>query len=83
MRLPRNLSGPELAGVLRRSYGYEVTRQRGSHMRLTSTTQGYEHHVSIPNHNPLRVGTLRRILGDIADYLDIDQDRLVLELFYG
>ena len=52
-------------------------------MQLTSTTQGYEHHVSIPNHNPLRVGTLRRILGDIADYLDIDQDRLVLELFYG
>ena len=83
MRLPRNLSGSELAGVLRRTYGYEVTRQRGSHMRLTSTSQGYEHNVTIPNHSSLRVGTLSQILGDVANYLGIGQDQLVLELFYG
>jgi predicted RNA binding protein YcfA (HicA-like mRNA interferase family) len=35
MRLPRDLGGEELAVLLRR-YGYEVTRQTGSHVRLTT-----------------------------------------------
>ncbi len=45
MKLPRDLSGEELAALLRR-YGYEVTRQTGSHMRLT-TLEGGEHHLTI------------------------------------
>ncbi len=51
MKLPRDVSGEELAVLLRR-YGYEVTRQTGSHMRLT-TMQGGEHHVTIPRHKSL------------------------------
>jgi predicted RNA binding protein YcfA (HicA-like mRNA interferase family) len=35
MRLPRDLSGRELARALRQ-YGYAVTRETGSHMRLTT-----------------------------------------------
>jgi hypothetical protein len=46
MRLPRDFSGDQLAILLRR-YGYEVTRQTGSHMRLTTTQEG-EQHVTIP-----------------------------------
>ena len=81
MRTPRNLSGVELAALLRRRYGYNITRQRGSHMRLTSTFMGYEHHVSVPRHNPIRVGTLNDILGDVAEYLGIKEDFLKQELF--
>ena len=81
MRTPRNLSGMELAVLLRRRYGYNLTRQRGSHMRLTSTFMGYEHHVSVPRHNPLRVGTLDDILGDVAGYVGLNQDDLKQELF--
>ncbi len=81
MRLPRNLSGMELVVLLRRHYGYNLIRQRGSHMRLASTYMGYEHHVSVPRHNPLRLGTLDRIFGDVAEYLDIDEDELKQELF--
>ena len=81
MRTPRNLSGMELAVLLRRRYGYEFTRQRGSHMRLTSTFMGHEHHVSVPRHNPIRVGTLDDILGDVAEYLGLHQDDLKQELF--
>jgi predicted RNA binding protein YcfA (HicA-like mRNA interferase family) len=33
MKLPRDWAGEKLAKLLRR-YGYEVTRQTGSHMRL-------------------------------------------------
>lgn len=36
MRLPRNLGGDDLIALLQR-YGYEVTRQTGSHIRLTTT----------------------------------------------
>ena len=79
MRLPRDLSGEELVVLLGR-YGYEVTRQTGSHMRLT-TTQGGEHHVTIPRHQSLRVGTPNAILRDVAEHLDIPRQTLLAMLF--
>jgi predicted RNA binding protein YcfA (HicA-like mRNA interferase family) len=75
MRLPRNLGGEELAALLRR-YGYEVTRQTGSHMRLTTLQRG-EHHITIPRHKPLRAGTLSAILKDVAEHLDISRETLL------
>jgi predicted RNA binding protein YcfA (HicA-like mRNA interferase family) len=57
VRLPRDISGEDLARLLKR-YGYQTTRQTGSHMRLTSTHRGDEHHITIPRHKSLRVGTL-------------------------
>ncbi|MDD1636401.1 MAG: type II toxin-antitoxin system HicA family toxin [Methylococcaceae bacterium] len=48
MKLPRNCSGLELANKLA-EFGYEVSRQTGSHIRLT-TQQNGEHHI-LPFHN--------------------------------
>ncbi len=79
MKLPRGLSGADLAVLLRR-YEYQVTRQTGSHLRLTSTFVGSEHHVSIPRHHELRIGTLNAILGDVAVYLKLDRDELLEQL---
>ena len=56
MKIPRDISGVKLIKLLA-VYGYEVTKQTGSHIRLTTQANG-EHHVTIPNHNPLKVGTL-------------------------
>ena len=78
MRLPRDWDGEKLATLLRQ-YGYEVTRQTGSHMRLT-TQQGGEHHVTIPRHLSLRVGTLNAILKDVAQHLELERDELLMEL---
>jgi predicted RNA binding protein YcfA (HicA-like mRNA interferase family) len=80
MRLPRDLGGDELASLLSK-YGYDVTRQTGSHLRLTSTLAGTEHHITIPRHKPLKVGTLSGILKDVAVYLDMDKQELIEELF--
>ena len=80
MRLPRDISGDELMRLLKR-YGYQITRQTGSHVRLTSTYRGDEHHITIPRHKNLRVGTLNSILKDIADYLAISKEELTRELF--
>ncbi len=80
MKLPRNLSGEELASSLRR-HGYRITRQTGSHVRLTSQIKGRIHHITIPRHSALKVGTLRGILGDVASYLQLDLQMLVADLF--
>lgn len=78
MRLPRDLSGRELARALSR-YGYTVTRETGGHMRLT-TQQGGEHHVTIPDHRQLRVGTLAAILAEVAMHLGVERAELVRQL---
>ena len=78
MRLPRDLSGAELIKRLRR-LGYEITRQSGSHIRLTTHERG-EHHVTIPNHDPLRIGTLAAILDAVATHYGIGRDELVNRL---
>ncbi len=54
MKLPRDVPGMELASLLRR-HGYEITRQTGSHLRLTSVAKGSEHQITIPRHRHLRV----------------------------
>lgn len=60
MRLPRDLSGSHLAQALRK-LGYSITCQTGSHLRLTTYEHG-EHHLTIPQHPSLRIGTLSAIL---------------------
>jgi predicted RNA binding protein YcfA (HicA-like mRNA interferase family) len=79
VKLPRDISGADLAKALK-SLGYEVTRQTGSHMRLT-TTEGGTHHVTIPQHDPLRVGTLAGILSDVASHLGISREELLTRVF--
>jgi predicted RNA binding protein YcfA (HicA-like mRNA interferase family) len=82
LRLPRDLDGRKLASLLHR-YGYQITRQTGSHIRLTSSARSAEHHVTVPAHKEIRVGTLHAILRDVAAYVEIDQAQLLDELFGG
>ncbi len=79
MRLPRDLSGADLIRALR-SLGYEQTRQTGSHIRLT-TSQGGEHHVTVPRHDPLRVGTLNGIITDVGQHFGWSRDETLRRLF--
>jgi predicted RNA binding protein YcfA (HicA-like mRNA interferase family) len=79
MRLPRDVSGGELVKLLGR-LGYRVTRQTGSHIRLTCDSPK-PHNLTVPNHSPLRVGTLAAILTDIAAHHRLDRDELLRKLF--
>ena len=78
-RLPRDVSGLELAKLLE-AFGYVVTRQKGSHVRLT-TQEGGEHHVTVPNHDALRAGTLNGVLEDVAEHAGVTRDEVVEKLF--
>jgi predicted RNA binding protein YcfA (HicA-like mRNA interferase family) len=79
MKLPRDVSGAELAKLLS-TLGYRVTRQSGSHIRLTCQ-EPQQHHVTIPNHADLRVGTLAGIIGEVAVNRGVSRDELVQTLF--
>jgi predicted RNA binding protein YcfA (HicA-like mRNA interferase family) len=78
MKLPRDVSGDDLVKALR-VLGYQVTRQTGSHLRLTTAEDG-EHHVTIPRHKPLRIGTLAAILDDIAAHLGLSRAELLAKI---
>jgi type I restriction-modification system DNA methylase subunit len=59
-REENDISGAEQARSLKK-LGCEITRQTGSHLRLTTHEHG-QHHVTIPNHDPIKMGTLSGIL---------------------
>jgi predicted RNA binding protein YcfA (HicA-like mRNA interferase family) len=79
MKLPHDITGNELAKALS-IIGYQVTRQTGSHIRLT-TFDISEHHVTIPAHSPLKIGTLAAILSDLEKHHKLTRDELLKRLF--
>jgi predicted RNA binding protein YcfA (HicA-like mRNA interferase family) len=54
--------------------------QKGRHVRLTTTREG-EHHITIPKHNPLKIGTLNSIISDIADHYRVTKKDVIKDLF--
>jgi predicted RNA binding protein YcfA (HicA-like mRNA interferase family) len=79
MRLPRDISSKELIGRLQKP-GNEISRQKGSHIRLTTFLEG-EHHITIPNHNPIRLGTLSSILLEVATHFNKTKEEISDEIF--
>lgn len=79
MKLPRDIDSQQLIKSLNQ-FGYEPTRQSGSHIRLT-TQQNGQHHITIPNHDPLKIGTLNAILTEVAQHLSVSKQELIGRLF--
>jgi predicted RNA binding protein YcfA (HicA-like mRNA interferase family) len=79
VRLPRDISGAELAQTLI-SFGYSVTRQTGSHLRQTTANMG-EHHVTVPAHKVLPLGTLRAVLRQVGAHFQMTVDEVAMRLF--
>jgi len=75
VRLPRDIDGPRLVkalGIL----GYEVSRQKGSHIRVTTQRDGENHEV-IPYHQPIKTGTLSSILKRISAHHGLTMNQLL------
>ena len=79
MKTPRTISGDELVKLLQR-FGYRLAKQKGSHMKLTTTQKG-EHHLVVPRHGAVRVGTLHRIISEVAGHFEIEISEVRVALF--
>jgi predicted RNA binding protein YcfA (HicA-like mRNA interferase family) len=80
MRVPKNIKGKELLKLVDRHFSYVKTRQNGSHIRATTQLKG-QHHITIPDHNPVKEGTLRGIIDDIAMHFNMSSDDVCDTLF--
>lgn len=78
-KVPRDLSGRDLIRILKK-LGYQQTRQVGSHIRLTTEENGV-HHLTIPEHNPIKIGTLSNILKEVASHFEITKEELIERIF--
>lgn len=78
-KLPRDISGQKLANALE-VLGYRITRQTGSHLRLTTLSEG-QHHITIPRHDDLRVGTLNSIIVEVSAHFKITKEQLLQRIF--
>ena len=79
MKLPRNISATELISSLQK-FGYAITRQKGSHIRVTTSFNG-QHHITIPNHDPIKIGTLSSILNEVAFHIKLSKEDVINKLF--
>jgi predicted RNA binding protein YcfA (HicA-like mRNA interferase family) len=78
VKLPRDVDGARLIKALS-VLGYQATRQKGSHVRVTTQVDGENHEV-IPYHQPLKIGTLASILKHIAAHHQITVEELLRKL---
>ncbi len=62
MKIPRDLSGRQLVRILCKHWGYAELKQEGSHIILQTETPSRQR-IPVPDHNPLRLGTLNSIPG--------------------
>jgi len=74
-KLPQ-VSGDDVIRLLR-SLGYEVVRQRGSHIRLRKVTPLGEHNITVPAHRVVAKGTLSDILNRISLWNNIPKEDLI------
>jgi predicted RNA binding protein YcfA (HicA-like mRNA interferase family) len=80
MQVPKNIKGKEVLALLNRHYGYQKTRQIGSHIRAT-TNQNGQHHVTIPDHSPIKENTLKGIIADVAKHFGTSGEAVCKVLF--
>jgi len=76
MKLPRDLSGSDLAHHLCKKWDYMQVHQVGSHVIL-QTSVPIHHRIAIPAHNPLRIGTLNAILSAIAAHKGVGKAEIL------
>ena len=76
MKLPRDLSGADLIKLLCKHYGYGRVNQEGSHVIL-ETSHPRQHRISIPDHHPLRIGTLNAILRAVANVQGVEKEDIL------
>jgi len=74
-----SIAGKRLISVLT-EMGYQVVRQRGSHVRLEKLTEAGVHKITIPNHKIIAKGTLNDILTKVSVWNHMTKEDLIARL---
>jgi len=76
VKLPRDLAGRELVKILCRNWGYTQVHQEGSHIILQTEIPS-RHRIPVPDHDPIRLGTLNTILRLVAQHKGVEKADLL------
>jgi predicted RNA binding protein YcfA (HicA-like mRNA interferase family) len=79
MKLPRDLSGEELVKHLCKRWKYLKIHQVGSHIIL-QTQHPTSRRIAVPEHNPLRIGTLNGILASVAAHKNVPKEAILKDI---
>jgi len=79
VKLPRDLSGAELIACLCRKWDYTQVHQTGSHVILETEIPSHQR-IAVPDHSPLRVGTLNSILRAVAAHKGVRKEAIISSL---
>ena len=79
MKIPRDIAGAQLADTLCRRWRYAKVHQVGSHIIL-ETAEPTHQRIAIPDHRPLRLGTLISILRTVAQHKGVTRDTIIASL---
>lgn len=79
MKLPRDASGRDVVKALCRDWGHREVHQVGSHIILQTDTPG-AHRLAVPDHHPVRVGTLNSIVRSVAAHKGVDRQQVLRTL---
>jgi predicted RNA binding protein YcfA (HicA-like mRNA interferase family) len=76
MKIPRDLSGRDLAQALCRKRGYRIIHQEGSHLVLETQEPSHQR-LAVPAHRNLRIGTLNAILRAVAKHKGVERQAIL------
>jgi len=79
LKIPRDMDYQTIIKALSQ-LGYTVTRQTGSHIRLTTEVNS-QHHITIPAHRPVKIGTLNAIVINVAEHFELTKNELLNRIF--
>ena len=78
MRIPRDVSGASRGPVVPAMADSKV-HQAGSHIIL-ETSEPTHHRIAVPDHHPLRLGTLNSILRAVAGHKGVPREAIIADL---
>ena len=76
MKLPRDLAGRDLAKLLCKNWDYRQVNQEGSHLILQTESPSHQR-IPVPDHNPIRLGTLNSILRLVARHKGVEKEQVL------
>jgi predicted RNA binding protein YcfA (HicA-like mRNA interferase family) len=76
VKIPRDLTGREIVKALCKKWDYRQVHQEGSHIIL-QTDMPSRQRISVPDHNPVRIGTLNSILRLVSAHKGVDKQAIL------